>query len=238
MNVRATVERIGNGLCLLRTAYEYAADVNRTAWDFAVAAADLRSLGVSDSDLRWLGCKGYVEFAVETTLAGGAGRTFQPHAPLAVAAASCLVLTEAGYRFACEHTGATSIADRNGRDPIAPPRSVTAPSPGRPQWDNDRQELRYAGHLVKRFKAPAPNQEAILAVFEEEGWPPRIDDPLPPQADQDPKRRLMDTIKCLNRNQKRALLHFLGDGTGQGVRWEPTNDAAAEDDGGRRRGPP
>ena len=31
---------------------------------------------------------------------------------------------------------------------------------------------------------------------------------------------LNDTIKCLNRKQKNALLHFRGDGTGEGVIWE------------------
>ena len=48
----------------------------------------------------------------------------------------------------------------------------------------------------------------------------RIDDPLSPKLDQDPKRRLHDTINSLNRNQKRPLVRFLGDGSGQCVRWE------------------
>ena len=76
------------------------------------------------------------------------------------------------------------------------------------------------GELVKRFKWPAANQEAVLSAFQEEGWPVRIDDPLPPQPEQDSKRRLGDTIKCLNRKQKSQLIHFRGDGTGQGVVWE------------------
>jgi hypothetical protein len=63
-------------------------------------------------------------------------------------------------------------------------------------------------------------QEAILIAFEEERWPPRIDDPLPGSPDLLPKRRLHDTIKSLNRNQKNRLVRFMGDGTGEGVRWE------------------
>ncbi len=74
--------------------------------------------------------------------------------------------------------------------------------------------------VVKQYKVPAPNQERVLAAFEEEGWPVHIDDPLPPSNDQDPKRRLHDTINSLNRNQKRSLLRFIGDGSGQGLRWE------------------
>ncbi len=66
---------------------------------------------------------------------------------------------------------------------------------------------------------PAANQEAILAAFQEEGWCPRIDDPLAPKLNQDSKRRLHDTINSLNRNQKHALIRFLGDGKGEGVRW-------------------
>jgi hypothetical protein len=63
-------------------------------------------------------------------------------------------------------------------------------------------------------------QEAILMAFEEEQWPPRIDDPLPGHPDLLPKRRLHDTIKSLNRNQKNSLIRFMGDGTGEGIRWE------------------
>ena len=88
--------------------------------------------------------------------------------------------------------------------------------------------MRVNGKLVKHFKWPALNQETILAAFEEEGWPPRIDDPLPPLPEQDPKRRLHDTIKCINRNQKHHLIHFHGDGTGEGVIWEFVEDGADE----------
>jgi len=60
----------------------------------------------------------------------------------------------------------------------------------------------------------------ILTTFEEEKWPPKVDDPLPPHAEIDAKQRLHDTIKSLNRGQKRKLIRFRGDGTGQGIRWE------------------
>jgi len=89
-----------------------------------------------------------------------------------------------------------------------------------PIWDRERQELRLGGILVKQFKVPAPNQEIILSTFQDDGWPPRIDDPLPPQHNQDSKRRLHDTINALNRNQKQSLLRFLGDGSGEGIRWQ------------------
>ena len=89
-----------------------------------------------------------------------------------------------------------------------------------PRWDRERRELTVNGCVVKHFKWTAVNQEAILSAFEEEDWPYRIDDPLSPQPGQDSKRRLGDTIKCLNRKQKEALIHFRGDGTGEGIVWE------------------
>ncbi len=58
-------------------------------------------------------------------------------------------------------------------------------------------------------------------AFQEEGWPVRIDDPLPPVSESEPKQRLRETIRSLNRNQKERLVRFKGDGTGEGVLWEP-----------------
>ena len=109
--------------------------------------------------------------------------------------------------------------------PLPTPHSpLTTSSPLTPHYDNQRHQLRLNGHLVKEFKAPAINQELVLAAFQEEGWPPRIDDPLPPAPEQDPKRRLHDTNKCLNRHHKHAAIHFRGDGTGEGVVWEFTGE--------------
>ena len=79
--------------------------------------------------------------------------------------------------------------------------------------------LYFAGRIVKRFPRAARNQEIVLCAFEEEGWPYRIDDPLPPSGNVDPKRRLHDTIKWLNRDHEAQVLAFMGDGTGEGVRW-------------------
>jgi hypothetical protein len=80
--------------------------------------------------------------------------------------------------------------------------------------------LYFAGQIVKRFRWRAVNQEKILSAFEDDGWPPRIDDPLVPSPQIVSKRRLGDAIKCLNRRQANALLRFGGDGTGEGIIWE------------------
>lgn len=89
-----------------------------------------------------------------------------------------------------------------------------------PTWDEERKELWFGPHLIKRFRFQSPNQEMILAVFHEEGWPAKIDDPLPSVPNQTPRQRLHDAIKNLNRHRLNRLIRFAGDGTGEGVRWE------------------
>lgn len=97
--------------------------------------------------------------------------------------------------------------------------------PAIPRWDPLKREFSYGGKLLKRFRRSAPNQERLLAAFEESGWPQRIDDPLPVDAEIVPAQRLHDTIKQLNRTLVEPLLHFHGDGTGRGVCWRPTRTA-------------
>ncbi|MFO1063090.1 MAG: hypothetical protein U0892_04355 [Pirellulales bacterium] len=88
-----------------------------------------------------------------------------------------------------------------------------------PRWDVEARVLEYRGSPVKSFRCPAQNQEAILCAFEEEGWPNRISDPLPPVDELNTKQRLHDAIRSLNRNQANRLIRFGGDGTGEGIVW-------------------
>ena len=87
-------------------------------------------------------------------------------------------------------------------------------------WNVHRHELTLEGRIVKRFKQHSPNQEAVLTAFQEEDWPCGIFDPLPPLPNQDPKQRMRDTIKNLNRHQVEPLIHFSGDGSGERILWE------------------
>jgi hypothetical protein len=209
--------RIHAALLALLKASDYAGELGRPVWDFAVEIQSLRCLGLSNSDLRWLKCKGYVEHAAEIPLQEEDRRVFCQTGNLTFDKRTCFVLTASGVAFARQTLGQSLAPIEANNDPTA---RLDQDQPGLPEWDKERQELRLGGVVVKQFKVPAPNQELILAAFQEEGWPPRIDDPLPPQSGQDSKRRLHDTIVTLNRNHKHALIHFLGDGTGQGVRWE------------------
>lgn len=117
----------------------------------------------------------------------------------------------------------TSVEARSDEIPssLSPVPSSPFP-PIKPHYNADLRELWYAGHLIKRYRTPAKNQELILLAFEEESWPQRIDDPLPPTEGIDPKLRLRDTITALNRHQDQSRLRFHGDGAGFGIKWQLT----------------
>ncbi len=212
--------RVHEALVLLREAFQSARALQRDAWDFAVEFQELRSTGVSNTDLRWLLCRGYIQHGVEQTAAAAPHRTFNYPQHLAFSPRTCFTLTPEGLLYLGE------VA--------RPVRAALRPEPAvatvRPCWDGARRQLVYQGYLVKQFRLPARNQELILAVLEEEDWPPRIDDPLPPALDQDARARLHDTIRGLNRNQVHRLLCFTKDGTGEGVLWHGLTT-----DGGRSR---
>lgn len=218
--------RVEQALAGLLESYDYARDVGCPVWEFALEIGEFKALGMTLSDWRWLYHKGLVEHGREQTMADDRERSFLRGGALRGTRRTCFVLTDEGVQLA----RGLLVA---GAAPAGPrPVPCEAPLGERiatemldfsqvpPTWDRDRQQLRVGKAIVKEYKLPAPNQEAILAAFQEESWPPRIDDPLSPQGEIDPKRRLHDTITSLNRNQKKSLLRFLGDGSGQGVRWE------------------
>lgn len=226
LRINQALARMADGMC-------YAVDLGCRPWEFALAMAELRDAGLSDNDLRWLLRKGFVEHAIEVTEPGEEMRSFRPCVGSMFTDRVCFVLTEEGQAFASAFEGAAvdrleerNGHVRNGQVPVArhgdPNATIDlAVAITIPSWDRVRRELRWGDVMVKQFKVPSPNQETILGVFEEEHWPPRIDDPLSPKLELDPKRRLHDTINTLNRNQKNALLRFFGDGSGQGIRWTP-----------------
>lgn len=208
--------RIRPGMFQLHQASELARDTDRDLWDFAVEVGSLREAGLRYSELRWLVCKAFVEHARETTRLNADKRSFQRTGELTFTDKTCFVLTQMGQELARNMDLPLPAAEPPGQTAIETPSN-------RPVWDVDRYELRWQGQLVKKYSVPSPNQRMVLMAFEEEGWPCRIDDPLPQHPDLEPKRRLHDTIKSLNRHQQNRLLRFLGDGTGEGVRWEPAD---------------
>jgi hypothetical protein len=99
---------------------------------------------------------------------------------------------------------------------LEPPSAATA-NDAPPQWNAERRELSFRSKIVKTYRQPAKNQEAILDAFQVENWPARIDDPLPFTKDGDARQRLADAVLALNKNG--AILFEL-DGK-QRVIWKP-----------------
>jgi hypothetical protein len=213
------VSRLIQPFCLLIEAHQFARDAGCNAWDFAVDVEELRKAGLSNNGLRWLIRKGYVCQAVEVTKRDAPNRSFRPMAELCLGGSTCVILSPSGLAFAADKVLSGAAAP----DPVAAPSIIEVLVP---KWDNALQELRVGQILIKAFKVPAPNQEVILAAFEEERWPPRIDDPLAPVPGLEAKRRLHETITSLNRNQRHPLISFHGDGSGQGVRWRHNQHSA------------
>jgi hypothetical protein len=196
------------GLALLREAREAAEAAQTDVWEFALEIAQLHTAGLSNTDLRQLLCCDLIKSGVETFRPDAARRSFRCPNSLALPAQSCFVLTEEGLRRIAVGEPAPAPPPKHPGKPLFPPT-----------WNPTLRQLEWQGVLVKRFRLPATNQETILSVLHEEGWPPRIDDPLPQTEGIDPKSRLRDALKRLNRNQVNRLVCFRGDGTGCGILW-------------------
>src|SRR5690349_6680363 len=69
--------RIRSGLALLRNAWERARALGQDARDSAVDIRILHGLGLTNTDLRWLVCKGYAEHGVLEDSADGGRRSFR-----------------------------------------------------------------------------------------------------------------------------------------------------------------
>ena len=205
-------------LKILNEANEYSKDLSISPWNFAIPFSDTKKFHVNKNDLRWMIAKGWIKSDDPETdkLTNDPAIDF----PRKVSDTSQFILGElkpATIKFLLP----LSV-------PALPlsPEATAARKPQNtdnfdtPKWNTERRELYFHGEMVKRFRWPAPNQETILEVFSEEGWPLKIEDPLPQESGLNPKRRLGDTIKCLNRNQRASLIRFRGDGTGEGVIWE------------------
>ncbi len=220
--------QLGLGLLMLLESSAYARILDEDPWQFSVEWPELQRIGLTCTEGRWLIHSALVDHAHEVTSLEDRRRRFVASPNLSLSRQSCLVLTEEGRTLArrvadTSDDDLTSVAGTPAVVHLVRERRTNAAAATAlrsPAWDSDRRQLRVGSHIVKEFKVPAMNQEIVLAVFEEEGWPPRIDDPLPWKSDIDPQRRLHDTINSLNRRQRQRLVHFSADGLAQGIRWE------------------
>jgi len=228
-NGRDNSDLLSIALGMLLRAHRYATSIRSHRWQFAIELEEFQRAGVTRSELRWLLASGLAQHAKEVVDANAHGRTFVGLPKHLLPPGTCFVLSDDGVAELAKVASLAKHRTINGNSISLPEHAAEAgrilvrgdaDRPHFPQWDQVRKELRLDGVVVKQFRCPAPNQEAILAAFQEEQWSARIDDPLPPASEQDSRRRLSDAIKYLNRNQVNALIRFRGDGTGKGVLWE------------------
>ncbi len=219
LNSQRDSRAVGTAIAELAEAHDYARDARCDPWQFAVEIARLQELGLTYSDLRWLVEKGYAVHAREVTRSADQDRKFALGVNTIFSPDTRFVLTDAGLDLAGGDRPEPTLIRLTPQPSSMPPMPVVSAAPNTPNWDGNMGVLYFAGRIVKRFSRAARNQEIILGAFEEEGWPYRIDDPLPPSGNVEPKRRLHDTIKWLNRDHEAHVIAFIGDGTGEGVRW-------------------
>jgi hypothetical protein len=165
----------------------------------------LQQLGATAGDLRWLIYEGYAHHALERTTSPDKRRIFGPLDPAVFTDRSCVVLTQAGAGVA---------------------RSLSPQGPALPEvpcYHRERGELLVCGLLVKRLRQPALDQRLLLFnAFQDQHWPFRIANPLSPHELPDHRKvRLNHTIYRVNQHQANSLIRFGGDGTGDGVIWQP-----------------
>ncbi|GAB5516276.1 MAG: hypothetical protein Rhob2KO_40010 [Rhodopirellula baltica] len=212
---RRKLRQFSHFLQALQEAREYAKDLQCSAQEFAISISDAESMGVGTNDLIWMTRKGWVQSVGGNEFKIEIGEFDSVPSGLDLRRAR-FVLGDLGLQLVRGSSENSVSEDSNALDPSL----FCSSSKLKPCWDAERHELTFRGKIVKRFRWPATNQEVVLTAFQEESWPSRIDDPLPGTDDLEPKRRLSDTIKCLNRNQQFSLLRFRGDGTGEGIIWD------------------
>jgi hypothetical protein len=131
------------------------------------------------------------------------------------------LLTRAGQRY----VAGLLVAARAGIAAKLTPPEPVANELGRPRWDARQRRLFLRAVLLKEFRRPAPDQTAVLDAFQRRQWATQyLTNPLAPARGKGRKkdrRRLMDTVKNLNRDLPAGTIHFRTKG-GSGVWWERT----------------
>ena len=213
-------ENLLNALELLLRARNQAIDAGIDIWQLAVEVDELKECGLRGSDLRWLLARGFAIHRHEVERRGITSREFENIGKFQLTNSTCFVLTPCGQCFLeCSLHGVDETAEwlkpsNSSHDGEQVVRAI------KPHWEINTQILFLGQVIVKEFHRPAVNQQTVLTVFEEEDWPPRIDDPLPRTNGCDHRHRLHDTVRSLNHRRIKPILEFHSDGCGEGVCWK------------------
>lgn len=103
-------------LTTLLEAFEYAEDSESDIWDFAISIQHTDESGVTETDLRWLVKKGYINHAREITAEGDDGRQFRSTGNLTFYRDTNIILTSEGVLAARAVVNGTAVQP----DSVAP----------------------------------------------------------------------------------------------------------------------
>jgi hypothetical protein len=195
--------QIQAALYLLRQAWDFAAERNQEAWEFAVPLRSFLSAGVNETELRWLADGGYIEHA---------HRVFQQVPNLTFSEKSCFVLTKKGRDVARKTS--KNLGPKGSKSSEKATRTAQST---RPFWDETSHTLFWRGQPLKHYKPEAPNQEAIVRAFQDKHWQKYVT--VPQEFEVNTKNRLHDAIKHLNR-ALRPYLRFHQERNGNRISWE------------------
>src|SRR5258707_15584790 len=110
----------------------------------------------------------------------------------------------------------TRLDRSSKKKPYKPASRLWRSDPNELRWDKAGQEFWCGKKVVKEFPRTSTCQETILAGFERLHWPQCIDNPIPKSKETNPKRRLHDAVKRLNRHHVFQAISFQGNGDGNG----------------------
>jgi hypothetical protein len=207
--------RFQSALVLLNDATNFARDTGRDVWHYCLRLEELLSAGLTVADCRWLADKKLVD-------ARDMARVRRRGARLRRATftrSTRFVLTAAGVAFAtklCAPNGLPGATTVNG----ASQRDRADDALGGPRWDSRHLVLRVDEIAVTELLAKSRNQLAILAAFEAQGWPRRIDNPLECDCPARRAQALADAVHGLNRNLRAKVIRFHTAEKGGSARYE------------------
>jgi hypothetical protein len=130
--------------------------------------------------------------------------------------AFCLPTGAVGFRIINElaRTLDTRIQEGLQRIALEPTRTGSGQPRGKPSWWKSVLQLHAEGRLVRDVARQAKHLIKILDAFEEDGWPRKIDDPLPKGPN---VLRLQDAVEQLNKGH--TTIRFRTH-NGRSVTWE------------------
>jgi hypothetical protein len=180
-----------------------------------VCASSLAAEGISPDSMQWMLFQGHVDHFSRNPGPGDSPWLLNPSA--VIGADSALALTDLGEAFGGGLFA--SLLPGCECDALSRARGRLRLGWLTPRYRERDRLLLWGSRALKCYRQPSANQELILLAAEELAWQVWLDDPLPRSGKIDPKQRLHDAIKNLNRHQTPHLIAFRGDGTGTKIGW-------------------